>query len=122
MLPYRQAIGDPKQVMENRQVHETLESCVTTLRHLAFEVKTLARWNFSFSIYLFIFHARRRVAQTFQFAVVSKPSFYNQITSPKHSPFQHESVSLNVFRHMKGHLKEIQKHICRHPKCSLQKS
>lgn len=55
MLPYRQAIGDPKQVMENRQVHETLESCVTTLRRLAFEVKTLARWNFSFSIYLFIY-------------------------------------------------------------------
>lgn len=81
MLPYRQAIRDPKQVMENRQVHETLESCVTTLRRLAFEVKTLARWNFSFSIYLFIFHARRRVAQTLQFAVVSKPSFYNQKTS-----------------------------------------
>lgn len=59
MLPYRQAIRDPKQVMENRQVHETLESCVTTLRRLAFEVKTLARWNFSFYlfIYLFFMHA-----------------------------------------------------------------
>lgn len=56
MLPYRQAIGDPKQVMENRQVHETLESCVTTLRRLKLKPLQDGISPFLF-IYLFFMHA-----------------------------------------------------------------